>query len=104
MGDAPYGYNVTRRTLDPILRKLAAETPGVELLTGWSAVGLHGGGQPAGVAIEDRGHEHRELNARLVVAADGRDSKLARWARVPGRVKPMGASSTGAIGADCVPP
>ncbi len=26
--------------------------------------------------------------ARLVVAADGRDSKLARWAREPGRVKP----------------
>jgi len=89
-GDAPYGYNVTRRTLDPILRKLAAETPGVELLTGWSAVGLLGDRQPAGVAIEDRGHEHRELNARLVVAADGRDSKLARWARVPGRVKPHG--------------
>jgi 2-polyprenyl-6-methoxyphenol hydroxylase-like FAD-dependent oxidoreductase len=87
-GDAPYGYSVTRRTLDPILRKLAAETPGVELLTGWSAVGLPGGGQPAGVAIENRGHEHRDLNARLVVAADGRDSKLARWARVPGRVKP----------------
>ena len=55
-GDAPYGYSVTRRTLDPILRKLAAETPGVELLTGWSAVGLPSGGQPAGVAIENRGH------------------------------------------------
>lgn len=87
-GDAPYGYSVTRRTLDPILRKLAAETPGVELLAGWRAVGLLGGGQPAGVAIEDRAHLRRELNARLVVAADGRDSKLARWARVPGRVKP----------------
>jgi 2-polyprenyl-6-methoxyphenol hydroxylase-like FAD-dependent oxidoreductase len=89
-GDAPYGYSVTRRTLDPILRELAAETPGVELLAGWTAVGVLGDGQPAGVAIEDRGHEHRELNTRLVVAADGRDSKLARWARVPGRVKPHG--------------
>jgi len=87
-GDAPYGYSVTRHTLDPILRKLAAETAGVELLSGWSAVGLTGGERPAGVAIERRGHEHRELNARLVVAADGRDSKLARWAHVLGRVKP----------------
>jgi flavin-dependent dehydrogenase len=87
---APYGYSVTRRTLDPILRELAAETPGVELLAGWTAVGLLGDGQPAGVEIEDRRHEHRELKARLVVAADGRDSKLARWARVPGRVKPHG--------------
>jgi len=89
-GDAPYGYSVTRRTLDPILRELAAETPGVELLASWTAIGLLGDGQPAGVEIEDRGHERRELNARLVVAADGRDSKVARWARVPGRVKPHG--------------
>jgi len=88
--DASYGYSVTRRTLDPILRKLAAETPGVELLAGWTAVGLLGDGRPVGVAVEDRGHERRELNARLVVAADGRDSKVARWARVPGRVKPHG--------------
>ena len=28
------------------------------------------------------------MRAALVVAADGRDSKVARWARVPGRVKP----------------
>jgi flavin-dependent dehydrogenase len=89
-GDAPYGYSVTRRTLDPILRRLAAETPGVELLAGWSAVGLLGDGRPAGVEVEDRGHERRKLKARLVVAADGRDSKLARWAHVPGRVKRHG--------------
>jgi menaquinone-9 beta-reductase len=89
-GDAPYGYSVTRRTLDPILRTLAAETPGVELLAGWTAVGLIGDGRPAGVRIESREHERRELGARLVVAADGRDSKVARWGRVPGRVKPHG--------------
>jgi menaquinone-9 beta-reductase len=89
-GDAPYGYSITRRMLDPILRRLAAETPGVELLAGWSAVGLLGDGRPAGVEVEDRRHERRRLNARLVVAADGRDSKLARWAHVPGRVKRHG--------------
>jgi menaquinone-9 beta-reductase len=89
-GDAPCGYSVTRRTLDPILRRLAADTPGVELIAGWTAVGLLGNGRPAGVQIEDRTREHRELSARLVVAADGRDSKLARWARVPGRVKSHG--------------
>ena len=85
---APHGYNVTRRTLDPILRELAAETPGVDLLAGWTAVGLLGNGRPAGVAVEDRAHERREIRARLVVAADGRDSSVARWARRPGRVKP----------------
>ena len=89
-GDWPFGYSVTRRTLDPILRKLAADTPGVELLTGWTAVGLLGNGRPSGVEIEERGHNRRSLRAHLVVAADGRDSKLARMAGVPGRVKPHG--------------
>jgi menaquinone-9 beta-reductase len=89
-GEAPEGYNVTRRTLDPILRKLAADTSGVELIAGWTAVGLIGNGRPTGVEIEDRAHERRGVSARLVVAADGRDSKLARFARVPGRVKPHG--------------
>lgn len=89
-GDAPQGYSVTRRTLDPILRKLAADTPGVELLCGWSAVGLLGEHRPQGVQIEDRTHRSRDIHCQLVVAADGRDSKLARWARVPGRVKPHG--------------
>ncbi|HEY8638553.1 MAG TPA: NAD(P)/FAD-dependent oxidoreductase [Solirubrobacteraceae bacterium] len=87
-GDAPYGYSVTRQTLDPILRELAAETPGVELLAGWTAVGLRGNGRPTGVEVQNSAHERRELRARLVVAADGRDSKVAQWARVPGRVKP----------------
>jgi len=88
--DAPYGFSVTRRTLDPLLRRLAAETPGVELIAGWTAVGLLGGARPTGVRIEDHTHARRELHAKLVVAADGRDSKVARWARVPGRVKPHG--------------
>src|ERR671925_1277163 len=30
--DSPRGYGVTRRTLDPMLRELAASTPGVELM------------------------------------------------------------------------
>jgi menaquinone-9 beta-reductase len=89
-GEAPYGYSITRRSLDPILRNLAADTAGVDLMAGWTAVGLLGNGKPAGVEIEDRGHSRRRLQAGLVVAADGRDSKLARLARVPGRVKPHG--------------
>src|SRR3954470_10496850 len=43
---APYGYSVTRRTLDPILRRLAADTPGVELMPGETVVGLTGNGRP----------------------------------------------------------
>ncbi len=85
-----YGFNITRRKLDPLLRRLAAETPGVELISGWSAVGLLGDSRPTGVQIEDRTHARRQIHAKLVVGADGRDSKVARWARVPGRVKPHG--------------
>ena len=87
-GDTPHGYNVTRRTLDPILRRMTAETPGVELLLGQSATELVMNGRPRGVVVEDSRRSRRELRGRLVVAADGRDSQLARMARVPGRVRP----------------
>jgi 2-polyprenyl-6-methoxyphenol hydroxylase-like FAD-dependent oxidoreductase len=87
--DVPHGYGVTRRTLDPMLRELAAGTPGVELLSGWTAVGLlREGGRSAGVEVQSPSGEVRSLRARLVVGADGRDSAVARLARVPGRVRP----------------
>jgi flavin-dependent dehydrogenase len=86
--DTPHGYNVTRRTLDPILRRMAAETPGVELLLGQSATELVKNGRPHGVVVEDAKRARRELRGRLVVAADGRDSHVARMAGVPGRVRP----------------
>ncbi len=88
--DAPRGFNVTRRTLDPLLRELAAGTPGVELLSGWTATGLIGDDRPEGVTIENTAHEQRSLRARLVVAADGRDSKIALLAGAEGRERPHG--------------
>jgi flavin-dependent dehydrogenase len=87
--DVPYGYGVTRWTLDPILRELAADTPGVEFLPGWTAVGLlSDNSRPAGVRVETPNHQVRTIGAQLVVGADGRDSSVARWARVPGRIRP----------------
>jgi 2-polyprenyl-6-methoxyphenol hydroxylase-like FAD-dependent oxidoreductase len=83
-----YGYSLTRQKLDPALRTLTTETPGVDLLAGWTATGLQGGDRPAGVTIEDGAHESRQIDARLIVAADGRQSGLARLAGVPARVKP----------------
>jgi 2-polyprenyl-6-methoxyphenol hydroxylase-like FAD-dependent oxidoreductase len=85
---APYGYSVTRETLDPLLRRLAAETPGVDLLGGWAVTALRGGGRPGGVTIESSAGGVREIDARLLVGADGRGSTIARLARVPGRSKP----------------
>lgn len=87
-GEQPYGYNVTRRVLDPLLRAMAAQTPGVELLTGWTVTGLLGDDRPAGVVAEDLHRTRREIRGRLVVAADGRDSGIARLAGVPGRTRP----------------
>jgi flavin-dependent dehydrogenase len=87
--DAPEGWGVTRRTLDPMLRELAAGTERVELFSGWTTTRLlRDGDRVAGVQAEDRTHRTLAVRARLVVAADGRDSTVARLARVPGRVRP----------------
>jgi flavin-dependent dehydrogenase len=87
--DVPAGYGVTRETLDPLLRQLAAETPGVELITGSTVVGLPGSdGRPAGVEVESRSRDRKTIHAKLVVGADGRGSTVARLARVPGRIRP----------------
>jgi len=87
--DAPAGYGITRRRLDPMLRQLAAETPGVELLAGQRVVGLLGGSHRiGGVACEGTDRRRLDIRARLTVAADGRDSTIARLARVPARVRP----------------
>ena len=87
-GELPYGYNVTRRVLDPLLRRMAAQTPGVELLSGWTVTGLLGEDRSSGVVAEDLHRSRREIRGRLVVAADGRDSRIARLAGVAGRVRP----------------
>ncbi len=88
--DVPYGYNIRRQILDPMLRHLAAETPGVEFMPGQSARGLikDGGGRVAGVEVRDRAGQTRDIRARLVVAADGRDSRIAKLAGGPTETTP----------------
>jgi 2-polyprenyl-6-methoxyphenol hydroxylase-like FAD-dependent oxidoreductase len=73
-----------------MLRELAVGTPGVELLAGHTAVGLltDDGSQPTGVQVRTRNGSTRAVRARLLVAADGRGSTIARMAGVPGRVRP----------------
>jgi flavin-dependent dehydrogenase len=87
--DAPRGYGITRRSLDPIVRELAVETAGVEYFPGQTVVRLLGDrGRAEGVEVESPDHKRRALRAKLTVAADGRDSTIARLARVPARVRP----------------
>jgi 2-polyprenyl-6-methoxyphenol hydroxylase-like FAD-dependent oxidoreductase len=81
-------FNLRRSVLDPIVRRQAIETPGVDYLPGLTAVGLEGDEQVEGVRVSGQEGKERTLSARLVVAADGRDSRMARMAGVPGRVRP----------------
>ncbi|MFE1267740.1 NAD(P)/FAD-dependent oxidoreductase [Streptomyces sp. NPDC058758] len=83
--ELPYAYNVRRSTLDPLIRSHAARTPGVDLLLGHRLTGLlREGGRTAGVRVTTPEGE-RELRARLVVGADGKDSAVAGLAGIPTR-------------------
>lgn len=91
---AAYGVNLRREALDPLLREAAAATPGVELLLGRTAQRLLRQGDAVdGVAVADRDGEETKLRARLVVGADGRDSRIAELAGVAQKTLPHGRFS-----------
>ncbi|GAA2786286.1 NAD(P)/FAD-dependent oxidoreductase [Saccharopolyspora taberi] len=84
----PHGYNVRRETLDPMLRRLAAETKGVDLLLGHTVNELiTDDGRVVGVA-GSAGGERFEVRAKLVVGADGKDSTIAKLADTPSETTP----------------
>jgi flavin-dependent dehydrogenase len=115
MCDHP-AWNIRRETFDPMVRELAAETDGVDLMLGHTVTALlcdeHGagrvaggarrveagadragdtagpGGRIAGVVVRERDGSERELRARVVIAADGRDSGIAKLVRQPTKLKP----------------
>jgi flavin-dependent dehydrogenase len=64
--------NLRRSVLDPIVRRQAIETPGVDYLPGLTAVGLEGGQQVEGVRVSGRGDRDRSLRA------NGSDRELNR--------------------------
>lgn len=81
------GYNIRRQTLDPILRRLTVETPGVSFFPGTAVRGLqhNAAGRICGLVAEGTTGT-REFNAPLVVAADGRHSRIAQLAGIPAHV------------------
>jgi menaquinone-9 beta-reductase len=89
--ELPYGYNIRRERLDPMIRSLAACTEGVDYLPGATVTELirDHAGRPRGVRATVGG-EDREVHARVVIGADGRDSKVAELAGLPAKVKPNG--------------
>jgi menaquinone-9 beta-reductase len=84
--------NLRRERLDPIVREAAASTPGVELLLGRTASRLvwDESGAAAGVLVRDRDEHEALLGARLVVGADGRDSRIAELGGVASKSLPHG--------------
>jgi flavin-dependent dehydrogenase len=85
----PYGLSLRRPLLDPILLDAVVRQPSAEVRLGWSVDGLLGhGGVVGGVRARDPAGRMWRIGARLVVAADGRHSRLTRAARLPERRLP----------------
>src|SRR5215218_9163048 len=73
-----YCLNLRRELLDPMLREHAASQPEVELMLGQGADRLlRDGDACGGVVGRNRNGDESEIRARLVVGADGRDSRIA---------------------------
>lgn len=84
--DVPPAISLRRRHLDPMLRQMAASTPGVDLHLGHTVTGLlQAGNSLTGVVAR---HEEgvRSIEASLVVAADGHRSPVAELAGVEAKI------------------
>jgi 2-polyprenyl-6-methoxyphenol hydroxylase-like FAD-dependent oxidoreductase len=79
----PSGVNLRREVLDPLIRRTAAQTPGVDLLMGRTVHQLmYDGEVVCGAVARAPGGEELRLRAKLVIGADGRDSRVAKLAGV----------------------
>lgn len=93
---APPGVNLRREKLDPLIREVAAQTPGVDLMLGHTVLELLRNGERfTGVRAHDSHRQAVELCARLVIGADGRDSKVAKLSGVPTKTVPHGRIAYG---------
>jgi menaquinone-9 beta-reductase len=90
----PAGMNLRREVLDPLLRQVAAETHGVDLILDRSLHELvRKDGRVCGAVVRDRQRHETTLRAPLVVGADGRGSRVARAAGLSERTEPNGRFS-----------
>ncbi|MDD1749626.1 MAG: NAD(P)/FAD-dependent oxidoreductase [Methanothrix sp.] len=81
------GYILERKTFDRGLA-LQAACAGAKVLVKTRATGLiWKDGLPCGVSACCRG-EHLQIEAPLIIGADGVESKVARWAGIDARLKP----------------
>ncbi len=86
------GYILERRVFDRALAERAADA-GAQVLTKAPVVALlHDGGRLAGVRASWRGEEI-DVAARVIIAADGVESQVARWAGLDTTLPPHDAMS-----------
>lgn len=94
---AGQAVNLRREVLDPLVREIAAAAPGVDLALGQTADRLlRDSGGIRGIVAQDRNGGETELRSRLLVAADGRDSRIAELAGVAAKTLPHGRFTYGA--------
>src|SRR5436305_3335318 len=92
----PAAVNLRRERLDPLMRRIAAETPGVELKLGMGVDRLvSDSGRVCGVEAVERSGDRHVLRGQLVVGADGRDSRVAELAELRKRTWPHGRIAYG---------
>lgn len=86
----PHGYNLRRKMLDPLMRSAAADEAGVDLVLGAKVRELtrSDSGRVDGVVAATADGTKRRFAATLVVGADGRHSKVADLAGLPGKESP----------------
>jgi 2-polyprenyl-6-methoxyphenol hydroxylase-like FAD-dependent oxidoreductase len=93
---APVGIDLRREKLDPMVRELAASTPGVELLLGRTVTKLKRfGGSVRGIVARDREGVETTNEAPLTIGADGRDSLIAKLSGVKVKTYPHGRFAYG---------
>jgi 2-polyprenyl-6-methoxyphenol hydroxylase-like FAD-dependent oxidoreductase len=93
---SPVGINLRRERLDPLIREIAAGTPGVDLILGHTVQELvYDGERVCGCKARDTHGQTLRLRARLVVGADGRGSRIAKLARVATKTSPHGRFAYG---------
>jgi flavin-dependent dehydrogenase len=86
------GLNVRRVVLDPVVRRAAAETAGVELALGARVVEVTRSPTGAVDGVVTRGSDgaERRISARVVVGADGAGSAVAKLTGTATRTSPHG--------------
>lgn len=75
---AEASINLPRRKLDPLIRGIAADTPGVDMRLGWTLTDIAHEQDRKTAQLEGPDGEPLSVRARLVVGADGRDSTVAK--------------------------